>query len=61
MGDSDAYVTVDGVAAQPLLEMEAGSSITVAAGETFTVRDGQGRILLQETGPTVLNGPLTLP
>jgi hypothetical protein len=61
MGDNDAYAAVDGLAAQPILELEAGSSITVANGETFTVRDGQGRILLQETGPTVISGPLTLP
>lgn len=60
MGDNDAYVAVDGTTAQPILELEAGSSITVAAGETFVVRDGQGRILLEATGPTAITGPLTL-
>jgi hypothetical protein len=60
MGDNDAYATVDGVAAQPILEMGPTSTITVAAGETFTVRDGQGRILLEVTGPSVISGPLTL-
>jgi hypothetical protein len=60
MGNNDAYATVDGVTAQPILVLEAGSSITVANGETFTVRDGQGRILLEAVGPTTINGPLTL-
>lgn len=61
MGANDSYAAVDGVNAQPILELQTGSQITVANGETFTVRDGQGRILLQETGPTVIMGPLTLP
>lgn len=61
MGDNDSYAAIDGVNAQSILELETGSSIVVAAGETFTVRDGQGRILLQETGPTTITGPLTLP
>ena len=60
MGDNDAYAVVNGVSAQPILEMEAVSVITVAAGETFTIRDGQGRILLEVTGPDTITGPLTL-
>ena len=60
MGDNDAYVAVDGIAAQPILDMGPLSVITVADGETFTVRDGQGRILLQVTGPDTITGPLTL-
>ncbi len=60
MGDNDAYVAVDGVASQPILEMGPVSVITVAAGETFTIRDGQGRILLEAVGPTTVTGPLVL-
>ena len=60
MGDNDAYATVDGVTAQPILEMGDMSQITVANGETFTVRDGQGRILLEIVGPSVVMGPLFL-
>ncbi len=60
MGNNDAYVAVDGVTAQPILEMGAVSTITVANGETFTIRDGQGRILLEVVGPDTITGPLTL-
>ncbi len=60
MGDNDAYAVVDGLTAQAILEMGAVSVITVANGETFIIRDGQGRILLQVTGPDTITGPLTL-
>ena len=60
MGLNDAFATVDGVTAQPILDMGDMSQITVANGETFTIRDGQGRILLEIVGPDVVMGPLVL-
>jgi hypothetical protein len=59
MGDK-SFVTIDGKSAQPILDMTAGVTITVPAGESIIIRDGEGNTILHETGPTTVTGPLTL-
>lgn len=55
-----SFVTIDGKSAQPIVEMTSGVTIDVPAGETLIVRDGEGNVILSETGPTTVSGPLTL-
>ncbi len=55
------YVTIDGVAALPIMELSAGASIDLPAGESIIVRDSEGNVLLNEVGPQTLSGPITLP